>query len=169
MNIVPTARLEWLPPYKTATEKYAPQVRLNDKGELDNYVAGLPFPLLDPNDRQIATKAMWNFSFRPQYTDDVDIRDVEVEKLSGQRAPFPGQIEHFSIEDISPSTAIWDAQRVPPIPDRIRRRNWHATSVRGGAFPFLEQAGASRGSDRFDKRSKTLMSKRDYCWLWNIY
>ena len=34
MNIVPTARLEWPTPYKTATEKYAPQVRLNDQGEL---------------------------------------------------------------------------------------------------------------------------------------
>src|SRR6266851_6892683 len=47
MNIVPTERLEWPPPYKTATEKYASQVSLNDKAELQNYVAGQPFPLLD--------------------------------------------------------------------------------------------------------------------------
>src|SRR5260221_14480589 len=67
LKIVPTERLEWPPPYKNATEKYAPQVHLNDKGELQNYVAGLPFPLLDPNDPQAATKVMWNFSFRPQY------------------------------------------------------------------------------------------------------
>ncbi len=29
MKIVPTGRLDWPPPYKTATEKYSPQVRLN--------------------------------------------------------------------------------------------------------------------------------------------
>src|SRR5208282_502328 len=78
MKIVPTERLEWPPPYKTATEKYSPQVRLDEQGQLHNYVAGLPFPLLDPNDPQVAYKAMWNFSFRPAFTDDVDIRDVEL-------------------------------------------------------------------------------------------
>jgi hypothetical protein len=70
--------LEWSSPYKSATEKYSTQVVLNDEGELTNYVAGLPFPLLDPNDPQVAAKVMWNFSFRPQYTDDVDARNVEV-------------------------------------------------------------------------------------------
>jgi hypothetical protein len=35
MKIVPTERLEWPPPYKAATEKYASQVKLNDRGELD--------------------------------------------------------------------------------------------------------------------------------------
>ena len=34
MKIVPTERLEWPPPYKSATEKYSPQVRISDKGEL---------------------------------------------------------------------------------------------------------------------------------------
>ena len=29
MQIVPAGRLEWPPPYKSATEKYAPQVRLD--------------------------------------------------------------------------------------------------------------------------------------------
>jgi hypothetical protein len=65
MKIVPSERLEWSPPYKSATEKYATQVVINDKGELTNYVAGLPFPLLDPNDPRVATKVRWNFSFRP--------------------------------------------------------------------------------------------------------
>jgi hypothetical protein len=58
MKIVPTERLEWPPPYKAATEKYSPQVKLNDRGELENYMAGLPFPLLDPNDPLTATKVM---------------------------------------------------------------------------------------------------------------
>ncbi len=33
MQIVPAGRLEWPPPYKSATEKYAPQVRLNEEDE----------------------------------------------------------------------------------------------------------------------------------------
>jgi hypothetical protein len=33
MKIVPSERLEWPPPYKAATEKYAAQVGLNDQGE----------------------------------------------------------------------------------------------------------------------------------------
>lgn len=67
---VPTGHLEWPPPYKVATEQYSPQVSLTSDGELKNYVAGLPFPLLDANDPQAATKIMWNFAFRPLYTDD---------------------------------------------------------------------------------------------------
>jgi hypothetical protein len=35
MKIVATERLEWPPPYRAATEKYAFQVKLNDQGELD--------------------------------------------------------------------------------------------------------------------------------------
>src|SRR5437867_13288006 len=38
--------------YLEATEKYSSHVRLGPKGELLNYVAGLPFPNFDPNDPQ---------------------------------------------------------------------------------------------------------------------
>jgi len=34
MKIVPTDRLEWPPPYKSATEKYSPQVSLAPDGTL---------------------------------------------------------------------------------------------------------------------------------------
>src|SRR5208282_1843381 len=51
MQIVPTERIEWPPPYRDATEKYSSQVRLsNDPRSLVGYVAGLPFPFIDPND-----------------------------------------------------------------------------------------------------------------------
>src|SRR5262249_4128907 len=74
MHIVPGAKIEWPPPFKAATEKYSSQVSLTPDGALKNYVAGLPFPLVDPldaNDPQLATKIMWNFSFKPLYSDDV--------------------------------------------------------------------------------------------------
>src|SRR5712671_8198999 len=52
MKIVPTDKLEWPPPFKSATEKYSPPVQLAPDGTLLYYTAGQPFPLLDPNDPQ---------------------------------------------------------------------------------------------------------------------
>jgi len=72
MKIVPSSHLEWPPPYKAATEQYSPQVVLTPSEDLMNYKAGLPFPLVDVNDPQAATKIIWNFEFRPLYTDDLD-------------------------------------------------------------------------------------------------
>jgi hypothetical protein len=135
MNIVPTGRLEWPPPYKTASEKYAPQVRLNDKGELQNYVAGQPFPLLEPNDPQIATKVMWNFSFRPQYTDDVDIRDVEVASYGAGKLPA-GPVEHFTIGHFAFYNSMGRVE-VAPMPTDAEA-DGAGIRYRFGAFPFLE-------------------------------
>ena len=50
--------------YVEATLKGAGQVKLGDNGELKNYVAGLPFPLLDPSDPQAGLKAAWNLRYR---------------------------------------------------------------------------------------------------------
>jgi hypothetical protein len=75
MDIVPTERVDWPPPYKDATEKYSSQVRLtDDHRSLVGYVAGQPFPLIDTNDPEVATKIMWNNVFRPISTDDYDLR-----------------------------------------------------------------------------------------------
>ena len=75
MKVVPTEHMEWPPPYRDATEKYSQQVRLSPDGHtMVNYVAGQPFPLLDPNPPRIATKIMWNNAFRPITSDDYDLR-----------------------------------------------------------------------------------------------
>jgi hypothetical protein len=75
LKIVPSQRIDWPPPYRDATEKYADQVRLSSDGRtVENYVAGQPFPFLDPNDPNIATKIIWNNVFRPITTDDYDLR-----------------------------------------------------------------------------------------------
>ncbi len=47
---------------KATMERYA-QVELGD-GELKNYVAGLPFPLVDSQDSQAAEKIAWNLRHR---------------------------------------------------------------------------------------------------------
>jgi len=78
MDIVAPQRIDLPPPYFDATEKYSAQVRLSpDHRSLLGYVAGAPFPLVDANDPDVATKIIWNTQFRPVTTDDFDLRFFE--------------------------------------------------------------------------------------------
>ena len=58
--------------YAEATEKYSGQVQLSADGrEMFNYVAGVPFPNIDPNDPMAGSKIMWNQEQKPAYVDNV--------------------------------------------------------------------------------------------------
>lgn len=50
--------------YIEATKKYAEHVRITTDGDLEGYVTGLPFPVLDPADPQAGLKAAWNLRHR---------------------------------------------------------------------------------------------------------
>jgi len=79
MKIVPTKAVEWPRAYREATEANSGQVRISAQGDvLENYVAGMPFPTIDPNDPQAAMKIMWNYQYKPLLTDDVLMRDFQV-------------------------------------------------------------------------------------------
>ena len=96
MDIVAPERVDWPPPYREATEKYSQQVRLtNDHRSMVGYIAGQPFPLIDPNDPYVATKIIWNNVFRPISSDDYDLRfyDCQSEYVR------PGQDQNM-IDDI---------------------------------------------------------------------
>jgi len=99
MNIVRSRDYEWPAPYKEATERFSPQVRLDAAGDLINYVAGLPFQTPDPNDPQVARKVMWNFQYGPSLTDDLDSRDAEIAcyapRRSGPYAVYP--VGHLAV------------------------------------------------------------------------
>lgn len=137
MKIVPTQRLEWPPPYTAATEKYASQVRLGPDGSLKNYLAGQPFPLLDPNDPQVARKVMWNFSFRPLYTDDVDLREVEVASYKpGHGVGEP--VAHFTIGHFAFYNNVGRVEVEPTPTDP--EAGGAGIRYRFGAYPFLEPA-----------------------------
>jgi len=90
MQIVPAERIEWPRPYREATEKYSAQVRLTaDHRSLAGYVAGLPFPFIDPNDPDAGTRIMWNNTFRPTSTDDYDVRDFScISEYDGLNRPY---------------------------------------------------------------------------------
>src|SRR5712672_979532 len=98
MNVTPTQRVDWPPPYKDATEKYSAQVRLSqDKKSVVGFVAGQPFPLIDANDADVATKIIWNNVFRPITTDDYDLRFYDCDSEYGKKGPQTSQVEYFQI------------------------------------------------------------------------
>ena len=45
LNIVPTSKLDWPPPFKSATEKYSSQVVLNPDGTSEELCRGSAFPV----------------------------------------------------------------------------------------------------------------------------
>ncbi len=136
LDIVPTDKLIWPPPYTAATEKYHAQVRLNPDGTLENYVAGQPFPLLDPNDPQVASKIMWNFSFRPLYSDDADLRFPEVASFDQSSRGEPAgffTVGHFAFYN---NIGRIEVPPVPTDPDGAES----GIRYRFGFYPFLEPA-----------------------------
>ena len=137
LNIVPTATLAWPPPYRDATEKYSAQVRLNRDGGIENYVAGQPFPLLDPNDPQIAQKVMWNFSFRPGFSDDFDIRDVEIVSYPAGGSASSDPVERILIGHFAYYSNLGRTE-VPPIPTDPDFTASGGIRYRFAAYPFLE-------------------------------
>ena len=82
MKIVPSRDYNWPAPFRVSTEQNSSQARLGPDGELTNYRAGLPFPMLDANDPAIAQKIMWNFQFGPAYSDDLDSQDTEIQNFA---------------------------------------------------------------------------------------
>jgi hypothetical protein len=73
MRIIPERRVEWSQGFQHATEKYAPQVELDSNGYLKNYVAGMPFPLIDLSDPAAAAKIAYNWHMGPFMPDDFSI------------------------------------------------------------------------------------------------
>ncbi len=120
MNIVPTTRIDWPPPYKDATEKYASQVQLSkDHRSLIGYVAGQPFPLIDANDPYVATKIVWNALWRPISNDDYDLRYYDCDTVYlGRNKPYFGvwyyQTGHYAGYDLVGRTEV---EPLPVDPD----------------------------------------------------
>ncbi len=98
MKITPSERIDWPPPYKDATEKYSGQVQLSkDRRSVVGYIAGQPFPLIDSNDPNVATKVIWNNVFRPIISDDYDLRFFDCYSLYQGSGPQNSVTEYFQI------------------------------------------------------------------------
>jgi Protein of unknown function (DUF1329) len=72
MPVIAPKAVAWPTAYKEATAKYGPQVTLSADGtELRDYVAGAPFPIIDPNDPLAGFRAMWNLIHGPYTLDNM--------------------------------------------------------------------------------------------------
>jgi len=159
MKIVPTSRIDWPPPYKDATEKYSGQVRLSeDHRSVVGYVAGQPFPLIDANDRDAATKIMWNNVFRPIISDDYDLRFYDCYSLYQGKGPQDRVTEYFQIGHYAGYQLVGrtEVEPLPIDPDfKVSGRYWMfalypvlAPAVdRGVGFNRFRYADPNRGDD----------------------
>ena len=161
MRIVPSTRLDWPPPYLAATEKYSSQCSLGPEGSLNGYVAGLPFPLMDPNDPAIATKIIWNYTYRPMYSDDADIRYPEIATYSPASDDSP--VNYVSMGHMAFYNNVGRVE-VPPTPTDP---DVLASGIRSrfAMFPFVEPSSMhGYGLLRFRYLNP---HKADDIWMYN--
>ncbi len=98
MRVVNNRPIPLEPARELATEKYSSQVRLaDDKIRLLNYVAGIPFPLVNQNDPDVAIKLMFNYENRIAF-DDLDLRNFDCDTGQTGDGSDPMVVErHFII------------------------------------------------------------------------
>jgi Protein of unknown function (DUF1329) len=164
LEVVPTERLEWPPPYRDATEKYAAQVKLsNDHRSLSGYVAGMPFPFIDPNDPAAGTKIMWDNTFRPTSTDDYDARDFscisEYEGLNRRYNP----IDYYEMGHLASYNLVGrtEVEPIPIDPDFLRTGRYILMAF----YPMLApQTDRGRGFVRIRHSEPTI---GDDVWSWS--
>ena len=129
-------RVEWPKAYKEATEKYAPQVKLSADGlTVSNYVAGQPFPNLDPKDPQFPLKIMWNYEYGfANGLDDTDLRNFDADTGTIPTAGPMTVERHFLLDHLR--RLFWTARLyVDPKPEKPNPNGYR---VQQGLYPILE-------------------------------
>ena len=120
-------------------------------------MAGQPFPLIDPNDPDVATKVMWNNVFRPITTDDYDLRFYDCDSAREGRTAVK-QIEYFQIGHYAGYDLVGrtEVEPLPVDPDfKTTHRLWlfalypllAPQDIRGTGFIRWRYADPNRGDD----------------------
>ena len=161
ITIGETKRIEWPKAYKEATEKYSGQVKLTPDGlDVKNYVAGLPFPNIDPKDPQVAYKIMWNYSYQFLTTDDVDLRNFDADTGSIADHGAMSVERHFLLDHFR--RLFWNGRLyVDPKPEKPNPNGYRAQQ---GLYPILEPfdlKGVGALGNRYIESSK-----QDDSWLY---
>ncbi len=86
LEIVPYQEVPIPKDYQAATEKYSSQVELSEDRMLVNWVAAKPFPKIDINDPQAATKIMYNFERTHYFTESLDLNLLDADTGSMYRS-----------------------------------------------------------------------------------
>jgi Protein of unknown function (DUF1329) len=162
ITVVESKRVEWPKAYKEATEKYAQQVKLSADGlTVQNYVAGQPFPTLDPKDPQYAIKIMWNYEYGfTNGIDDTDLRNFDADTGSIPQAGPMTVERHFLLDHFR--RLFWTGRLyVDPKPDKPNPNGYRAQQ---GLYPILEPfdlKGVGALGNRY-----TDSAKQDDSWLY---
>ena len=127
-------KIAWPKAYRDATEKYASQVTLSADGlTVHHYVAGQPFPNIDPKDPQAALKIMWNYNYGMVTTDDVDLRNFDADTGSITEHGL-GVERHFLLAHFR--RLFWNGRLyVEPKPEKPNPNGYR---VQQGLYPILE-------------------------------
>jgi hypothetical protein len=135
LTIGETKHIEWPKAYKEATEKYAPQVKLSADGlSLQNYVAGAPFPNVDPKDPQFAIKLMWNYEYKFSPGDDLDLRNFDADTGAVANHGSLTVERHFLLDHLR--NLFWNGRLyVDPKPELP---NPTGLRTQQGLYPILE-------------------------------
>lgn len=147
--------------YKEATEKYSGQVKLINNGvDLQNYVAGLPFPNIDVKDPQAALKIMWNYTYGFVTTDDVDLRNFDADTGTIADKGAMTVERHFLLDHFR--RLFWTGRLfVEPKPEKPNPNGYRAQQ---GLYPILEPfdlKGVGALGNRY-----TSSEKQDDSWLY---
>jgi hypothetical protein len=162
ITIGETKKVEWPQAYKEATEKYSPQVKLSKDGlTVENYVAGQPFPNLDPKDPQFALKIMWNYEYGfANGIDDTDLRNFDADTGAiAQGGPMDVE-RHFLLDHFR--RLFWTGRLyVEPKPTKPNPNGYR---VQQGLYPILEPFDL-KGVGALGQRY-TDSAKQDDSWLY---
>lgn len=123
-------------PFLDATAKYSAQVRLSDdETHLIDHVAGLPFPIIDPNDPHVATKLMFDFNSAIA-RDDLDVRNVECRIGTIGRGDAPMRIEKPLVFEHFRRLFYRERTTAPPLPELAPNKD--QVRYKEAIYPFVE-------------------------------
>ncbi len=92
VHVVPTRSIPLPEAYRQATERYSAQVRLDAQDAMENYVAGLPFPLVDSADPKAAVKIAYNWHWGPFIPPQVTLLATQKTRAWTTDPAHPGQL-----------------------------------------------------------------------------
>jgi len=161
LAVIPYRQIVLPKAYQEATEAHAGQVRLvGDGTRLEGYVAGMPFPGVDLNDPDLATKVMWNYYYRPYFTDDYTWRNFAADTGvlnpdSGMTVERSYTVRHFGRLFYNGRLYV-DPKPELPNPDGIRYKE-----LTGPILSPLDLKGVGSLSYRFLD-----LNEQDRTWLY---
>lgn len=163
VRVGPYKKVELPEPMRQATERYSAQVRLApDITHKLDYVAGLPFPAISPEDPQKAIKLMFNFEASFMGVDDLDLRNFDCDTGTVGSNGGPLRVErHFLIDHLR---RLYFTGRLEVDPKPNIEPNRDGVRYKEALYPLIEPfdlKGTGNTSNRYLDNTR-----QDDSWLY---